>query len=163
MGENEVQLSDGSSIATQTVIWTAGTSPNTLVAELPCQLDRGRIVTNPCLEVAGWPGVWALGDCASTSDPKTGRPYPATAQHHVRENEVQLSDGSSIATQTIIWTGATFTSASCLVLKRRSGWHWIGLSTCYSQRISCRSSICTRQLCPTLFWISSLAGPEVMT
>ncbi len=72
--ENGVQFSDGSRIASQTVIWTAGTSPNALVAELPCQLDRGRIVTNGYLEVPGWPGVWALGDCASTLDRKTGRP-----------------------------------------------------------------------------------------
>lgn len=87
VGENEVQLSDGSSIATQTLIWTAGTSPNALIAELPCQLDRGRIVTNGYLEALGWPDVWALGDCASTSDPKTGRPYPPTAQHALRQGK----------------------------------------------------------------------------
>ncbi len=29
--------------------------------------------------------VWALGDCASITDPKTGQPMPATAQHAVRE------------------------------------------------------------------------------
>ncbi len=87
VGENEVRLSDGSSIATQTLVWTAGTSPNALVAELPCQLDRGRIVTNGYLEALGWPDVWALGGCASTSDPKTGRPYPPTAQHALRQGK----------------------------------------------------------------------------
>lgn len=87
MDENGVQFSDGSRIASQTVIWTAGTSPNALVAELPCQLDRGRIVTNGYLEVPGWPGVWALGDCASTLDRKTGRPYPPTAQHALRQGK----------------------------------------------------------------------------
>lgn len=87
VGENEVQLSDGSSIATQTVIWTAGTSPNALIAELPCQLDRGRITTDSYLEVPGWPGVWALGDCASILDSKAGRPYPPTAQHALRQGK----------------------------------------------------------------------------
>lgn len=85
--EDAVELSDGSRIPAQTVIWTAGTSPNPLAAELPCKLDRGRIVTNEFLELPDWPGVWALGDCASVTDRKTGRPYPPTAQHAVRQGK----------------------------------------------------------------------------
>jgi NADH dehydrogenase len=37
------------------------------------------------MEVAGYPGVWALGDCAVIPDPHTGGPYPPTAQHAERE------------------------------------------------------------------------------
>ena len=87
VGDNQVRLSDGSCIEAQTIIWTAGTSPNTLIAQLPCQLDGGRLVTNDFLEVPDWPGVWALGDCASIFDHKTGRPYPPTAQHAVRQGK----------------------------------------------------------------------------
>jgi NADH dehydrogenase len=83
--DNAVHLSDGSSIPTQTLIWTAGTSPNPLVGMLPCQLDRGRVVANEYLELPDWPGVWALGDCAATVDRNTGHPYPPTAQHAVRQ------------------------------------------------------------------------------
>lgn len=83
--DHAVYLSDGSCIPTQTVIWTAGTSPNPLVEMLPCQQDRGRIVANEYLELPGWPGVWALGDCASVLDSKTGHPFPPTAQHAVRQ------------------------------------------------------------------------------
>ena len=54
---------------------------------LPCKFNRGRIVTNECLEVQDWPGVWALGDCASIIDRKTARPYPPTAQHALRQGE----------------------------------------------------------------------------
>jgi NADH dehydrogenase len=50
-------------------------------------LDRGRIVTDEYLELPDWPGVWALGDCASVTDRKTGRPYPPTAQHAVRQGK----------------------------------------------------------------------------
>jgi NADH:ubiquinone reductase (H+-translocating) len=85
--EDAVDLSDGSRIPTKTVIWTAGTSPNPLIATLPCKLARGRIVTDEYLEVPDWPGVWALGDCASITDRKTGRPYPATAQHALRQGK----------------------------------------------------------------------------
>lgn len=85
--EDVVDLSDGSRIPTKTVIWTAGTSANPLIAALPCKLARGRIVTDEHLEVPGWPRVWALGDCASITDRKTGRPYPPTAQHAVRQGK----------------------------------------------------------------------------
>jgi NADH dehydrogenase len=85
--DDAVELSDGSRIPANTVIWTAGTSPNPLIATLPCKLDRGRIVTDDYLEVLGWPGVWALGDCACITDRRTGRPYPPTAQHALRQGK----------------------------------------------------------------------------
>jgi NADH dehydrogenase len=37
--------------------------------------------------VPGWPGVWALGDCAVIPDKKTGKAYPSTAQHAMREGK----------------------------------------------------------------------------
>ena len=88
VSDEGVQLSDGTVIKTKTVVWTAGTAPNPLVGALPCNKDHGRIVANEFLEVPGWPGVWALGDCAVIPDPKTGKPYPPTAQHALREGRV---------------------------------------------------------------------------
>ena len=87
VGEDAVDLSDGSRVPAKTLIWTAGTSPNPLIAALPCELDRGRVLTDEYLEVADWPGVWALGDCASILDRTTGRPYPPTAQHALRQGK----------------------------------------------------------------------------
>jgi NADH:ubiquinone reductase (H+-translocating) len=86
--EDGVVLSDDSRIPTSTVVWTAGTSPNPLIATLPCSLIRGRIATDEYLEVPDWPGVWALGDCAATLDTKTGHAYPPTAQHALRQGKV---------------------------------------------------------------------------
>ncbi len=83
-----VQLSDGTFIKTKTIIWTAGSAPNPLLADLACNKDHGRVVANEFLEVPGWPGVWALGDCAVIPDPKTKKPYPPTAQHALREGRV---------------------------------------------------------------------------
>lgn len=83
-----VELSNGETIPTRTLIWTAGTAPNPLLGPLTCEKDRGRIAVNEFLEVPGWPGVWALGDCASVPDKKTGRPYPPTAQHALRQGKV---------------------------------------------------------------------------
>jgi NADH dehydrogenase len=80
-----VQLADGRSIPTRLVVWTAGTSPHPLLHDLPCPLDHGRIVVDETLAVPGWSGIWALGDCAVVPDRRTGRPYPPTAQHAIRQ------------------------------------------------------------------------------
>ncbi len=86
--ESGVQLSDGTALPARTLIWTAGTAPCPLLELVDCKKDRGRIAVNEFLEVSGYPGVWALGDCASIPDKKTGRPYPPTAQHALRQGKV---------------------------------------------------------------------------
>ncbi len=83
-----VELSDGTILPARTLVWTAGTAPNPLLDPLPCAKERGRIAVNEFLEVPGCPGVWALGDCASIPDKKSGRPYPPTAQHALRQGKV---------------------------------------------------------------------------
>jgi NADH dehydrogenase len=83
--ESGVTLGDGCRISSQLVVWTAGTSPHPLIHDLPCPIDRGRIVVDETLSVPGWPGVWALGDCAVVPDRRTGKPHPPTAQHALRE------------------------------------------------------------------------------
>jgi NADH dehydrogenase len=80
-----VALGDGTRIAARLVVWTAGTSPHPLTHDLPCGLDRGRIVVDERLAVPGWPGTWALGDCAVVPDVRTGKTHPPTAQHALRE------------------------------------------------------------------------------
>lgn len=82
---HDVTLGDGTRIPSRMVIWTAGTSPHPLLHELPCALDRGRVHVEETLAVPGFPGVWALGDCAVVPDRRTGKPHPPTAQHALRE------------------------------------------------------------------------------
>jgi NADH dehydrogenase len=72
-----------------TLIWTAGVTPSKLIADLPCEHDKGhRVVANNYLEVLGHNGVYVLGDCACITDPHTGKPYPPTAQHAIRQDKV---------------------------------------------------------------------------
>ena len=82
---HQVVLSNGAVLPCRLVVWTAGTSPHPLLHDLPCRLDRGRVVVDETLAVSGFPGVWALGDCAVVPDSRTGRPHPPTAQHALRE------------------------------------------------------------------------------
>ncbi len=73
-------------IATNTLVWTAGSAPSPVLKELPAEHDkRGAVVTDPTMAVKGCAGVWALGDCASVPDAKTGKPCPGTAQFAVRQ------------------------------------------------------------------------------
>jgi NADH dehydrogenase len=83
-------LGDGTTIPCYTIVWSAGVTPSKLIADLPCEHDKGhRIVANNYLEVSGYEGeVYAVGDCASITDPHTGKPYPPTAQHAIREAKV---------------------------------------------------------------------------
>ena len=79
-----VQVNDGTSISAATLIWTAGAKPSPVVESLACPKERGRILVDDCLAVAGIPGLWAAGDCAAVPD-GTGKFYPPTAQHGMRE------------------------------------------------------------------------------
>src|SRR5271170_1705203 len=63
-----ITLIDGTLIEANTIIWTAGASPNPLIVKLPCATDRGRLCVNEFLEVHDYPNVWAVGDCASIPD-----------------------------------------------------------------------------------------------
>lgn len=83
-----VELSNGQRIASATMIWTAGTSPNPLLMSLPCMKDRGRLAVDATMEVPNWPGVWAVGDCAAIPDVVSGGQCPPTAQHALRQGKV---------------------------------------------------------------------------
>jgi len=83
-----VRLTDGTTIPTNTLVWTAGISPNPLLQSLPCAKERGRLLVAESLELPDWPGVWALGDCAAIPDRKTGTFHPPTAQHAFRQAKV---------------------------------------------------------------------------
>jgi NADH dehydrogenase len=87
---SSVKLDNGSDIPTQTIIWACGGKPQSILSALSCEHDKsGKIVTNNFLEVLGFADtVMALGDCACITDPKTGKPYPPTAQHAIRQGKV---------------------------------------------------------------------------
>jgi NADH dehydrogenase len=89
-GANErgLELKDGETIETRTIVWSAGVKPSPVVAS--CSIGTGRggaIVVDRDFSVPGYPGVWALGDCASIPGPD-GKPFASTAQHAIREGPV---------------------------------------------------------------------------
>ena len=85
-----VTLNNGMTIPAATLIWTAGVKPSPVVAALPCPKEKGRISTNEFLQVPGFTGLWAAGDCAAVPEFNKANPartkfYPPTAQHGMRE------------------------------------------------------------------------------
>jgi NADH dehydrogenase len=80
---------DNRRIPARTLVWTAGTAPNPLMREAGLETDkRGAARVDPALAIPGYPGVWALGDCAAVEDAKTSQPCPPTAQFALREARV---------------------------------------------------------------------------
>jgi NADH dehydrogenase len=81
VGADYVRLSDASSsrIPTRTVIWAGGLQASLLSKQLGLQPGRGgRIDVQSDLSVAGFPGVYALGDFANITGPN-GQALPQLA------------------------------------------------------------------------------------
>ena len=83
-----VTLTDGNTIPASTLIWTAGVKPSPVIAPLPCEKERGRLLVSEYLAVTGVPGLWAAGDCAAVPVFDTDKFHPPTAQHGLREGLV---------------------------------------------------------------------------
>src|SRR6266576_1559060 len=83
--DQRVEFKEGEPIAAWTLVWTAGVTPHAVLQTLPFKKERNRIVVDETLEVPGFPGVWAVGDCASVPDRKAGKAQPPTAQHALRQ------------------------------------------------------------------------------
>jgi NADH dehydrogenase len=88
VGDDAVFLSDGTVLKARTLVWTAGTSPHPLLANLPAHKEKGRLLVDEFLEVPEYPGVYALGDAAAIPDRRSGGFHPPTAQHALREARV---------------------------------------------------------------------------
>ena len=82
----EAVLGDGTRIATDTLVWTAGVAPNPLLRNWGLPLDeKGRVEVDEFLRVRGHEHVWALGDCARVPNTRSDRPDPPTCQHALRQ------------------------------------------------------------------------------
>ncbi|MBI2849636.1 MAG: FAD-dependent oxidoreductase [Chloroflexi bacterium] len=87
--KDRVEIDGGEIIPTSTVVWVTGVVANPRIAELNAERDKqGRVFVNEYMEVLGFPGVYALGDCAHFEDPQTGKPIPPRAHIAVRQAKV---------------------------------------------------------------------------
>jgi NADH dehydrogenase len=93
----EIELNDGTVIATRTVIWAGGVTVSGTVATTlgAPTAHNGRLVVDSTLAVSGCPGVFAIGDCAAIPvSPGSELTSPQLAQ-------VAIQSGQHAATQII--------------------------------------------------------------
>jgi NADH dehydrogenase len=87
--KGSVTLDDGTLIACEAFVWTAGNQPNPLLATMGAEKNRaGQVVVDATLQSPDTPGIWAVGDGAQVPDlTNEGRPCPPTAQHALRQGK----------------------------------------------------------------------------
>ena len=85
-----VELSDGTTMLSDTVVWTAGVKAHPMLGATDLPLDdRGRLTCRADLSVVGTPDAWGAGDCAAIPDlTRPGETCPPSAQHAVRQAKV---------------------------------------------------------------------------
>ncbi len=87
--KTHVEINGKDKIPTNTIIWVAGVVANPRVAELNVTRDNvGRVLVDKYMEVPGFPGIYAIGDCAHFEDPRSGKPIPPRAHTGVRQAKV---------------------------------------------------------------------------
>lgn len=88
---SSVALSDGSQIATRSLIWCVGVRPEPLVANLGLETTQGRLVVDEYLQVPGHPELFSCGDVAAVPDlaqpTNPGQITPMTGQHAERQGK----------------------------------------------------------------------------
>ena len=81
-------LNTGDIIETNTVVTTVGNATNPVIKKLidRYQLpnDRGRLITEPTMQVKGYKNLWSAGDCSAVPQ-ADGSISPATAQFAMRQ------------------------------------------------------------------------------
>lgn len=74
--EHEIFFKDDRTLPFGLAIWAGGNAPRALIETLDLELEKGRIVVDGQLRIAGRDGAYAAGDCATIADAA----MPATAQ-----------------------------------------------------------------------------------
>jgi NADH dehydrogenase len=86
--KDRVAINDAEKVPAHTLLWVTGAVANPQIAELAARKDSiGRVFVDKHLNVPGFPGVYAAGDCAHFEDP-SGQPIPARAHTAVRQAKV---------------------------------------------------------------------------
>ena len=90
--DGRVKLSDGTDVASDTIVWTAGVKASPVLEKTGFELDRlHRLPCTADMRVRGMTDAWSAGDCAAVPDLTKGDGSPDSptcapnAQHAVRQ------------------------------------------------------------------------------
>ncbi|MEO6549540.1 MAG: NAD(P)/FAD-dependent oxidoreductase [Ferruginibacter sp.] len=95
-----VYLSDGETIYSKNLIWTAGVTAKTFEGIPPSSIGRGkRMLVDAYNKVAGLDAVYAIGDaCLQTTDPAFDQGHPQLAQVAIQQGKNLATNFSNIST-----------------------------------------------------------------
>jgi len=93
-----VHLASGERIETGMIVCTIGTETHPLIKDLGLTLEKGRLKTDPDMNVSGTTNLWSIGDCALVPNAYDDRPSPATAQFAVQQAR-QLAENLKLNSQ----------------------------------------------------------------
>ena len=98
-----VELDDGTSIETLTLVSTIANGPTEFVTQLGIELERGKLPTDAFLHLRGHDRVWAVGDGAAVvHNPETQALAPPTAQFATAQAEcLAVNIGATIQGRTL--------------------------------------------------------------
>jgi NADH dehydrogenase len=84
-----VRLTDGTEVASRSLIWCVGVRPETLFEGLDVPTVKGRVTVDEYLALPGHPELIACGDIAAVPDPaRPGELCAMTAQHAQRQGVI---------------------------------------------------------------------------
>ena len=83
VGPGYLEFDNGEREEGGVIVWSTGYSPTSLVAGLPFDNARGRVITDEYLRVPSYANIYALGDCATIA----GQNLPQTAQVAMQEGK----------------------------------------------------------------------------
>ncbi len=87
--QDTVVLNDGSQVECSLFIWTGGVQGSHVTSYSGMKTEKGnRVKINKFCEAVGFPGVYAVGDCALVVDPKTGETLPQCVEIALQQAEV---------------------------------------------------------------------------
>ena len=66
--ETEIELTDGTTVPSRTLLWGAGVAPSPLIKQLGLDTHKGRLIVDARCRVVGLDHVWAVGDSAAVPD-----------------------------------------------------------------------------------------------
>ena len=123
--DRSVALTDGTVVATRTLVWGAGVAASPLVASLGLPTRKGRLVVDAEMAVPGVPDVWAGGDAAAVPDLAAALPAatppdtPPTAQHGQRQGTAL---GRNIAASLGVGTARPYRHKDLGLVADLGGW-----------------------------------------
>lgn len=74
----KIHLANGETLNAEVIVWAAGVKGEPAINNLSLPVVGGRIQTEATLQVANYPHIWAIGDCAGVIG-ENGRPLPMVA------------------------------------------------------------------------------------